>query len=107
MHPLFLIIFSIGVIITGLYFISYRNLVIYLQSNHPEKWKALGELEFASDEPDDLKNFIRFLKSPDYYNDQRLLMLKSKTKRLLITGLIMIGGSLSYLVIKLVTGFNI
>jgi len=90
-----------GFLCAGLYLISYRKLLKFLESNYPEKWKELGSPTFFSDDFDELKKFLQFLWARDDLQNSELSTLKIKTKKLLIAGIILIGGSLSYLIIWL------
>ena len=91
----------IGVIFIGLYLISHRRLLNLLKNNYPEKWKQLGELEFSDDsDARDMKRFLHFLRSPNDIEDPEVIKMKSKTKTLLIIGVILIGGPLSYWIVR-------
>jgi len=92
---------SIGVIFIGLYLISYRRLLNFLKNNYPEKWKQLGKPEFFDDSgARNIKGFLQSLKSPNHIEDLKVIKMKSTTKTLLIIGVILIGGSLSYWIIR-------
>ena len=91
----------IGVIFIGLYLISHSRLLNFLKNNYPEKWKELGEPEFIHDsDARDMKRFLQFLKSPNDIEDSEVIKMKSKTKTLLIIGVALIGGSLSYWIVR-------
>lgn len=91
----------IGGIFLGLYLISHRRLLNRLKNNYPEKWKQLGEPEFSDDsDARDMKRFLRFLRSPNNIEDPELIKMKSKTKTSLIIGVILIGGPLSYWIVR-------
>jgi len=99
----FLISFLImaGCLFAGLYLNSYRKLLKFLKSNYSEEWKELGSPTFFSDDFDELKKFLQFLWSHDDIQNPELSILKIKTKKFLIAGIVLIGGSLSYLIIWL------
>ena len=91
----------IGGVFLGLYLISYRRLLNVLKNNYPEKWKQLGEPGFFDDsDARDMKRFLQFLRSPTDIEDTDLIQMKSKTKSFLIIGAVLIGGSLSYWIIR-------
>ena len=91
----------IGVIFIGLYLISHSRLLNFLKNNYPEKWEELGKPEFIYDsDADDIKRFLQFLKIPNDIEDPELINMKSKTKTFLIIGIILIGGSLSYWIVR-------
>jgi hypothetical protein len=91
----------LGVIFIGLYLISHSRLLNFLKNNYPEKWKELGEPEFIDDsDAGDMKRFIQFLRSPNDIEDPEVINMKSKTKTFLIIGVILIGGSLSYWIVR-------
>jgi len=91
----------IGAIFVGLYLISYRRLLNLLKNNYPEKWNQLGRPEFFDDSgAGDIKRFVRFLRGPNDIEDPEVIKMKSKTKTFLIIGLILIGGPLSYWIVR-------
>ena len=91
----------IGCIFVGLYLISYRRLLNFLKNKYPEKWKQLGEPEFFDDsDACDMKRFLQFLRSPNNIEDPEIIKMKSKTKTLFIIGVILIGGPLSYWIVR-------
>ena len=91
----------IGCIFVGLYLISYRRLLNFLKNNYPEKWKQLGEPGFFDDSgARNIKRFLHFLRSPNDIEDPEVIKMKSKTKTLLIIGVILIGGPLSYWIVR-------
>lgn len=72
-----------------------------MKNNYPEKWKELGEPEFIDDsDASDIKRFLQFLKSPNDIEDPEVVKMKSKTKTFLIVGVILIGGPLSYWIVR-------
>ena len=81
--------------------ISYRKLLKFLESSYPEKWKELGSPTFFGDDFDELKRFLIFLWVHNDLQNSELSTLKTKTKKLLIAGIILVGGSLTYLIIWL------
>jgi hypothetical protein len=90
-----------GVIFIGFYLISYRRLLHFLKNNYPEKWKQLGEPGFFDDsDARDIKRFLQFLRSPTDIEDPEVIRMKSATKKLLLIGVILIAGSLSYWIIR-------
>jgi len=72
-----------------------------LKNNYPEKWKQLGKPGFFDDSgARDMKRFIQFLRVPKEIEDPAIIKMKLLTKTLLIIGIILIGGSLSYWIIR-------
>ena len=99
-------IIVIGGVFLGLYLVSYRRLLNALKNNYPEKWKQLGEPGFFDDsDARDIKSFLKFLKSANDIEDIDLIKMKSNTKTFLIVGVILIGGSLSYWIIRFLVLF--
>jgi hypothetical protein len=91
----------IGVIFIGLYLISHSRLLNFLKNNYPEKWTELGEPEFIHDsDARDIKRFLQFLRGPNGIEDPKVIKMKSKTKTFLIIGVVLIGGSLSYWIVR-------
>ena len=101
MRYLISLLIMAGSLCAGLYLISYRKLLKFLESNYSEKWKELGSPKFFSDDFDELKKFLKFLWACDDLSNSELSTLKIKTKKFLIAGIILIGGSLLILIIWL------
>lgn len=96
----------IGVIFIGLYLISHGRLLNILKKNHPEKWKELGGPEFIHDsDARDMKRFIQFLLSHNDIENPEVIKMKAVTKTFLIIGLMLIGVSLSYWIVKFIILF--
>lgn len=73
-------LFVLGIINNVMYLIRVKTLLTYLRTNHgdsPKKWDLLP-LQLTDISPLRTKELLAFLKSPEYFDDETVKVLKKK-----------------------------
>jgi len=81
------------------YLKNVRELLKYLQQNHYEKIKDWGLPDSLMDaSPKRVPKLLKFLKSPEYFDDLELKNLKDQTAKRLKLSYILFGGGVIFLI---------